>query len=107
MSKTYDSLTGALGKAAHYRPERLSLSEVMSEPTRASLLVRGEGVHVADVSLSGFSFWAKKAWDAGERVAFIFQVDGRDVIEGNWDGRAFDTRRSRVSGRRCLIKWRP
>ena len=67
MSKSYEELMGAIGRAMFFRPERRRVRDLLSRDAHPTLLIGDLEYPLHDVSMNGMSFFASAgpAWRVG------------------------------------------
>lgn len=82
--KEYEQLKGKTGRQALYRPDRLTLRDLVEQPGLFTLEVDGQLVRPRNFSISGLSFRSKNNvdWKLGELTQYAIALEGRSVLEG-------------------------
>ena len=85
MSKSYESLMGAVGRSVFFRPERQRVRELLSRDARPKLLVDGKEYPLFDISMNGLSFLTPtvdESWEIGEALDLSLMLHGEEVYRG-------------------------
>jgi SAM-dependent methyltransferase len=85
MSKSYEELMGAVGRAVFYRPERRRVRDLLSRDARPQLLVSGREVQLFDVSMNGISFLTGEnhsSWQVGQELAVRLLLRDKEIYAG-------------------------
>jgi hypothetical protein len=85
MSKSYEELMGAVGRAVFFRPERRRVRDLLSRDARPQLLVGEREVALFDVSMNGISFLSEEnhsTWQIGQELAVRLLLRDKEIYAG-------------------------
>ena len=84
MVKSYSDLSGLIGRAAFYRPERKHVHEVLSRDAIARVRIGELEYPVVDLSINGVAFESPTdtTWSVGQAVALSLWIRNREVFNG-------------------------
>jgi extracellular factor (EF) 3-hydroxypalmitic acid methyl ester biosynthesis protein len=85
MSKSYEELMGALGRAIFFRPERRRVRDLLSRDAQPQLLVEGQEYPLFDLSMNGVSLISRngiKHWPIGTELELKLLLYDKEVYKG-------------------------
>jgi len=86
MSKSYEELMGAVGRAVFYRPERRRVRDLLSRDACPQLLVGEREFPLFDVSMNGISFLSDNghtAWQIGQELPLQLRLWDKEIYSGH------------------------
>jgi len=86
MSKSYEELMGAVGRAVFYRPERRRVRDLLSRDACPQLLVGEREFPLFDVSMNGISFLSDNghtAWQIGQELPLRLRLWDKEIYAGH------------------------
>ena len=85
MTKSYEELMGALGRAVFFRPERRRVRDLLSRDAQPQLLVNDHEFPLFDLSMNGVSFVSREAshsWPVGTELEIKLLLYNKQVYGG-------------------------
>jgi extracellular factor (EF) 3-hydroxypalmitic acid methyl ester biosynthesis protein len=85
MTKSYEELMGALGRAVFFRPERRRVRDLLSRDAQPHLLVDGREYPLFDLSMNGVSLVARDGnapWPVGTELELTLLLYNKEVYKG-------------------------
>jgi hypothetical protein len=85
LAKTYEELTGAIGRAMFFRPERRRVRDLLSREAAPTATIAGRSYALYDLSLSGLSFIdgeRQPPFTSAEEVELSISVHGKQAFNG-------------------------
>jgi extracellular factor (EF) 3-hydroxypalmitic acid methyl ester biosynthesis protein len=85
MTKSYEELMGALGRAVFFRPERRRVRDLLSRDAQPQLLVDGKEFPLFDLSMNGVSLVSRDGlapWPVGTELELTLLLYNKQVYQG-------------------------
>ena len=85
MTKSYEELMGALGRAIFFRPERRRVRDLLSRDAQPQLLVDGKEYPLFDLSMNGVSLISRdgnQPWPIGKELDLTLLLYKKEVYKG-------------------------
>ena len=85
MTKSYEELMGALGRAIFFRPERRRVRDLLSRDAQPQLLVDGKEFPLFDLSMNGVSLISRDVnhlWPVGTELELTLLLYNKEVYKG-------------------------
>jgi len=85
VARSYESLTGAVGRSVFFRPDRQRVRELLSRDAKPKLIIDGDEFPIFDISMNGVSFLSPEGstdWRVGNDLRLSLLLHEEEVYKG-------------------------